>query len=260
MSGCIQVLFACNVIGLINGRLVNSCSPSYRGISVSELHNISVWQVHGYIPSEAFYQNPFYLPYKAPCLKLTIELKYTNHQKDLFITFKYFNKSDIDDKTASTCIVFTLNQGKHESNLFIPPFFKKGVKCHHSWNAVQEVMGDFENYLFIFGCDSFDNDLHYNGLWILKAARKNISDTFMDKLIDTHYKHMKEGIIYVNSSEACESEIKCEKQFRRDCSKVKQEINKLKKNNKFIVIAMGMGSFVVLILIIVLRYYTTKEK
>lgn len=256
VSGCIQVLFACDIIGLINGRLVNSCAQSYRGVSVSELHSISVWQVHGYIPSEAFYQNPFYLPYKAPCLKLKIELKY----RDLFITFQYFNKSNMEDKAASTCIVFTINQGAYESNLIIPPIFKRGAKCHHSWKGVQEVIGDFQNYLFIFGCDSYNNDLHYNGLWILRAMGKNISDAFMDKQIDTHYKHMrKEGIIYVNSSETCDSEIICENQFRGDCSKEKEEIDKLKKSNKFVAIAMGMGTFVVLILIIVLRYCTIKK-
>lgn len=250
------VLFICDC----NCDLVKSCPKSYHGIDVTDSRNASVWSLHGYIPSKAFYQNPFYLPYDASCLQLMISpIAHT-----YLFAFQYYNHlNSIEDRIlTTTCLSFHINVPKPDSNLKILHHFGKTlVDCKHSWTTIQEVIGDYENYLFIFGCDSYDDDTHYMGLWIWKSATKYVSDEFMEKLIEIHYKHLMSDIIYVDSLKSCEHPEICDINVFPECPIVERELYQIKRHKQvlhFALIFFGFVCFVLLFLSLIWKFYSIK--
>lgn len=184
---------------------MEKCPNTHNGISNMENFTIDRWTLHGYIASEVLFQNPFYLPYHPSCLKFRIIL---SHTIGLTINFMCSGSETAVKGQMRVCLGFYLSPGEG-GKIGMQRFSPYLKKCPHTWNSIQELITDNFNYLFLYGCDTDDQDEHFIGLWILKPWGKNVSTELLDRMIDKYYKHLKDEIIYVPSSGQCQCPNAC---------------------------------------------------
>lgn len=160
--------------------------------------------VYGYIESGAPYRNPFYIHFEDSfnCSEIII-MSNRKHFKEIGINFYCGH----DHAIGRPC-KFIRFESKDIIRFEYWPF-EVNNNCKE-WTGITKYHTDYQDYIFLLGCENGHNNTHYIGLWIFIRSRsvkslvtkieKEIEEQIKAKvhqIIDSDYNDIKHDIILV---------------------------------------------------------------